>query len=567
MKKYLVFLFLILFLAGILRFYRLGEVPLGFHRDEAFLGYNAYSILKTGHDINGNFLPLHLKSFLYSPSGYSYFSIPFIRVFGLNVFAVRFASALFGVLTILVTYFLVRRLFGNRQTTQNPSTSSGQAAQNHAETIALLASFVLAINPWHINLSRTATENTLVVFFVALGVFLYLLWIQKPKFHFLVLSFLSFALTLFLYQAPRAFLPLFLPLILFFLPTLKRKETKHFLLLFLIMIIVPLTLIFSSKDLSLRIRTVSIFATEQTQLLLNQQIGEDGISGTSNKITRIFHNKLLGYSSQFLDNYFKHFSYSFLFTDQGFPERYKVPNSGLLYLIELPFMFLGIWFLWKGNRRVAVFLSGWIIFAPLGSALTFDDIPNLQRTLIVFPTLSIISALGFLESVSLIKNKKLKNVFLISVFAILLFSILSYLHQYYIHASLYRPWFRQDGYKELVSSVNDLLPQYKKAIITDRESSPTIFFLFYSKYDPSLFQKETKGTKIKDFDRINFANYEFSQEQCPVRLEKEKGLIGERSILYVNSGLCPESIEGIEVLKVINRLDSSTAFRILKTSE
>src|SRR5574341_2097623 len=110
-NKSLILLILIVLIAAILRFYRLGEVPIGVHRDEAFLGYNAYSILKTGKDMNNIRLPLHLKSFLYSPAGYSYATIPFIALFGLNAFSIRFASALFGALTILLTYFLVGQLF------------------------------------------------------------------------------------------------------------------------------------------------------------------------------------------------------------------------------------------------------------------------------------------------------------------------------------------------------------------------------------------------------------------------------------------------------------------------
>lgn len=555
-RNHLIFLFLIFFLGVILRFYRLGEIPVGFHRDEAFLGYNAYSILKTGRDMTGNFLPLHLKSFLYSPAGYSYFSIPFIGIFGLSPFSVRFASAFFGSLTILATYFLVKH--GLTQIGKRINT----------DFLALLASFILAISPWHVNLSRTSTENTLVVFFIALGVLLYLLWIQKLKFYFLVFSFLSFSMTIFLYQAPRAFLPLFLPLLLLFLPKLRKKEVLYFLGVFLITIIIPLLLIFSSKNLSLRIRTVSVFSTAQTQLVLNQQIGEDGVAGTSNKITRIFHNKLTGYSSQVLENYFKHFSYSFLFTDQGFPERYKVPNVGLLYLIELPFLLFGIWVLLKNNKKIAAFLLGWIVIAPLGSALTFDDVPNLQRTLLIFPALSIIVALGLLAVMTLVDQKKLiRNSLIVFISLTILFNISSYLHQYYVHSSVYRPWYRQDGYKELVASVNNFLPSYKKAVITDRESAPTIFFLFYGKYDPSLFQKQTKGTKMKDLDRINFGKYEFSQEECPLKFTKNKGLVGEKNVLYVNSGLCEGNVENTQVLGVVKRLDGSIAFRILKTAK
>ena len=75
--------FLILLLAFILRFYKLGEVPPHLDWDEASNAYNAYSILKTGRDEYGDFLPLSNRSFDdYKPALYSYLAIPPITLFG-----------------------------------------------------------------------------------------------------------------------------------------------------------------------------------------------------------------------------------------------------------------------------------------------------------------------------------------------------------------------------------------------------------------------------------------------------------------------------------------------------
>lgn len=148
----LLMILLIVFLGFLLRFYNLGQVPLTLHRDEAFLGYNAYSLLKTSMDMNGNFLPLHLASFIYSPAGYSYLSIPFIAIFDLSSFSVRFASAFFGSLTVIVTFLLTMELFFKFK---------------NKIWISFLSSFFLAISPWHINLSRTATgEYSCCIFYI-----------------------------------------------------------------------------------------------------------------------------------------------------------------------------------------------------------------------------------------------------------------------------------------------------------------------------------------------------------------------------------------------------------------
>ncbi|NMB56469.1 hypothetical protein GYA19_00850, partial [Candidatus Beckwithbacteria bacterium] len=61
-KAKLLILGLIVILAGILRFYRLGNYPSIFN-DEAAVGYNAYSILKTGKDEFGQTFPLFFRSF------------------------------------------------------------------------------------------------------------------------------------------------------------------------------------------------------------------------------------------------------------------------------------------------------------------------------------------------------------------------------------------------------------------------------------------------------------------------------------------------------------------------
>lgn len=557
MKKEHALLILIFIVAIFLRVYRLGDFPVGFHTDEAFLGYNAYSIFLTGKDMSGNFLPLHLKSFLFSPAAYPYFSIPFIALFGLDPFSVRFASAFFGSLTIIITYFLTKELFCSFSTKKIYKI----------EFIALVSSLLVAISPWHINLSRTATENTVVVFFISIGVLFYLQWIQKRKVYLLCFSFLAFALSIITYQAARSFLPLFIPALFIFSVLFKKKRMDIVIafLGFLVAVLIPLFLILASRDLTLRLRTVSIFSTPEGQLVLNDNILTDGTLNIPPVVTRVFHNKVIIYSQEFLKNYFSHFSYQFLFADKGLPARYHIPLVGLLYFFELPFLLFGLYSIISRQRRLGLFLVGWIMLSVVGSGLTFDDIPNLQRTLIIFPAISIIVAYGLVVFFSLSSiSTSIKKLLGILVIAWIIYNVAFYLHQYYVHAPVYRSWYRQDGYKELVAKVNVLFPKYRKIVVTTREASPTIFFLLYSRYDPLSFQKETINSPMHDLDRISFGKYEFSQEECPLRTETKNGKIittGEKDVLYVNSGLCPVQTN-IKYLGTIRRKDNSVAFRI-----
>lgn len=523
-------LFIAVVLLGfVLRFYLLGSVPVSMHRDEAFLGYNAYSILKTGKDMSGSFLPVHLESFFYSPAGYSYFSIPFIEVFGLSEFSVRFASALFGTLTIPLVFLISLNLF----------------KENKGKYwIALSSAFILSVMPWHVNLSRVAIENTVVVFFITLGIYLYLKYIERKKSTLLILSFLSFGINFFIYQAPRAFVPLFIPFLILILADSKNLiKNKIQIVLYSLFIIIPVAFILFSPQLSWRIQSLSIFNHPETKLTIQEQLTNDGVLGVPSFVSRAFHNKVSGYSLLFLDNYFSHLSYNFLFSDGGLPNRFKIPDVGLLYVYQLPLIIIAFLYLHKKNPRLNLFFFGWVGLALLGSALTYDDVPNFQRTLMAVPPFSILSGYGLYEFLAKFKNNKYHFLIFAFSLSVITVSFSYFLIQYFIQGKVYQTWNRQDGYRMLVKVTNEMLPNYEKAVVTSRESAPSVFFLFYSKYDPALFQKETEFQDLKKSDHISFGKFEFSDEECPLRVdEKTQKFLGKPGILYVNSSLCKEDI-------------------------
>src|SRR3990167_9268964 len=114
MKKNIVLLglFGITILGAFLRLYRLGDIPNGLYQDETAIGYNAYSLLQTGKDEYGRFMPVYFQSFGdWKLPVYVYATVPSIALFGLTGFAVRFPSAVFGILTIPAMYFFVKEVF------------------------------------------------------------------------------------------------------------------------------------------------------------------------------------------------------------------------------------------------------------------------------------------------------------------------------------------------------------------------------------------------------------------------------------------------------------------------
>src|SRR5690349_14681775 len=109
-NRYLVLL-LIVILGSFFRLWKLGSVPVSLFGDELDVGYHAYSILKTGQDYSGNFMPLHFQSLAeWRTPLYLYSAVPTVAAFGINAWGVRLPAALFGIATIPMLYLLVKEL-------------------------------------------------------------------------------------------------------------------------------------------------------------------------------------------------------------------------------------------------------------------------------------------------------------------------------------------------------------------------------------------------------------------------------------------------------------------------
>ena len=155
---------LVLALAFLLRFWRVWEIPPSLNWDEVSIGYNAYSVMKTGRDEWGKFLPLHFRAFgEYKLPIQIYASIPGIWLFGLNEVGVRITPVIFGSLTVLLTYFLAQEIFKDKK-------------------VALLSAFLLAVSPWHIQLTRASLESATAMCLMIGFLLFFLKGLKKQKF-------------------------------------------------------------------------------------------------------------------------------------------------------------------------------------------------------------------------------------------------------------------------------------------------------------------------------------------------------------------------------------------------
>ncbi|MDP2649266.1 MAG: glycosyltransferase family 39 protein, partial [bacterium] len=492
----------IFFLAAILRFYKLDEIPPGFHIDEVTVGYNAYSLAETGRDENGNFLPLYIDSFGdFPPAGYFYLTIPSIEIFGLNDFAVRFPHALLSILTIILLFFLTRKIFNNN-------------------SIALLAAFLLAVSPWHLMMARATSEDSSALFLVVSGVYVFLNGVNKRSKWYLGVSFILFFLSFYFYPATRVFVPLlFFGLTVLNWQNIKKARFKKVALGFLFACVISAVLVISVGSGTGRFKQVGILSEAGVQLRLNEQIREE-YAGTNILLVRLFHNKLVNYGLEVLSNYGKYFSFDFLFIKGGLPIRYAVPEAGLLYLIELPFLLLGIFYALKSKNKIYLFPIYWLLIGPVAASLTFEDAPNIRRAFFMLPSFQMLTAYGFYIASGLTaqKSKSLRNLLFFFSVAILIFNVSYFLHQYFIHQRVHRPWYRNYGMKELVASLNELGHDYQKIILTKAHNDPYIYILFYNKYDPRTYQSYSS---LRSKDTWGFEKYVFTSRDCPSWLKEE----------------------------------------------
>lgn len=531
-KVVLVFIVLLSFF---LRFYKLGINPPSLTWDEVSWGYNAYSIGINGRDEFGRFLPYdYLESFGdFKPPLYVYLDIIPIKIFGLNEFAVRFPSAFLGSLSVLVTYFLVKKMF------------------NKEENLAIVSALLLAISPWHINLSRAAFEANIATFLILCGVLLFLQGLEKKKWH-LVASFICFVLTMYTFNSARVFVPLlFTSLIIGTRKKLLRQKKDFFLACFIgLLLMLPLLRFLFSPQAALRFKEVNIFSDLSIIQKVNQEMENDGNSIYS----KIIHNRRYAYTLEFLHHYFDNISPSFLFVRGDGNPKFSTQDVGQLYFWEIFSIVIGLLFLCKEKKKFWWIVPVWFTLGIIPAA-TARETPHALRIETVIPTLQIVSAYGLLK-IYLFFNKLRTRFFALSLIcAIIIINFLYYLHGYYVHYPQEYSGEWQYGYKESIAYVNSVKDKFDKVYITNKLGRPYIYYLFYTKTNPEFFQKTALINRDSfGFVKVErFGNFYFPENLPAVKKTKE---------MYVEiSSSVPGDASVVKTFYLLNNEPRLTVFK------
>ena len=547
---------IILLLAGVLRLWNLNNVPPHLTPDEAALGYNAYSILKTGRDEYGKFMPLIFKSFGdYKPGLFVYATVPFVGIMGLNEWSVRLPSALFGITIVYLLYLISKKMF-----IENNSLPENKL-------LPLIVALVASTNPWLIYFSRGAWEVNLSLMLTLFGLLFFLKSFSNYKF--LILSSLFFAMTLLAYQGAKLSTGIVLVLLVVvywkkFWSIPKKYLISSVFLGFLISLPILFSLFSGQTG---RLEVFSVFSYPRPKDYIEVMLNQGGEKIGDIKYY-LYHGETYNFLRGVLGRWFNHFSGRFLFFEGDWSNpRHSAPYQGVLLLIDMVGLVVGLFVIFKDkiNKENAILLF-WLVLSPLPAILSRDQVHAVRSFNMAIP-LIIIIAFGFNYIVFWIKTLKFSKVFYAVLVVCYTLSAVYFIDSYFVHLPRHDSKLWEYGYEQIVETVTPIEGNYKKVVVQQSFAQPYIYFLFFNQYDPAKYQKENSFVNSEyKFDvgyvtkvgNIYFEAIDWSRNR------------GDHGTLFVADTLRIPPLDSADekefkLIKEIKYLDNKvTAFRILE---
>jgi 4-amino-4-deoxy-L-arabinose transferase-like glycosyltransferase len=468
-KKYYLIVFSLLVIGFSVRLIGISNLPSGLNQDEASIGYEAYSIMKTGMDRNGNSYPVHLESWGSGQNAlYAYLTMPFIHFLGLNAFSVRIVNAILSCVSLLLFFLLFKMLFDRKK--------------------ALAALALFAIFPWSIMSARWGLEsNILPAFFLAAVFFLIKGYSSNQKYY--PLSFFIFAISLYSYGITYLILPLFFALIIPYLIVNKKISAKYLLISLAIFFVIALPMI--------------LFVLINHMNLQPMHIGGITIPKlAANRTTVIFNLFNSDFVFTLVKNAVRFLSVLVLQSDGS--EYNSIPMFGTIYPISFLFFIIGlVGVLRSKNFRIHAhhyIFTSWILCSVL---LGLSSHVNINRINIIFIPLLYFVVLGVFDVSEMLQpvfRKSYKSV-VIGFYSLLFLLFCGY------YGSIFKEDIKSNfsyGLKDAIQFAEQLNKTDSIYITTETINMPYIYVCFYNQLDPNEFRRSVK------YDKTSF-NAEFRE--------------------------------------------------------
>ena len=357
-KRFLIVGGLLLAVSATLHLYRLDSIPNGFFGDECAIGYNAWSILKTGCDEYGTAFPVFLRCFdNYHEPVMVYTIAPLMKIWGMSKWCVRFPEALYLLLASVAFYFLAQKLTRNRYA-------------------SLAASFIFSLSPWVFPVSRsTMSGYTPMLLGIILGCLFLRKMIYERSLTAAVAAALSWAFAMYAHNCGR---PATAAVLVCFAVAFNKSLIKRIreLVVFsgvLALSVIPIIVFYLNNQYAMTARFNQISVWKDSPSIL-EAVGRVAA------------------------RYFEYFSPTFLFVIGDVNPRHNT-GVGELFVFTLPFLALGVTRLLRRLKRdpYSQFLLLCVLTYPCAAMLTIDHYHS-TRSLNGLPFWLILVAIGIHQS-------------------------------------------------------------------------------------------------------------------------------------------------------------------------
>jgi 4-amino-4-deoxy-L-arabinose transferase-like glycosyltransferase len=386
--------------ALVLRLWAVDRVPPGPDADEVSIGYNAYSIALTGRDEYGARLPAIFRAFgEFKRPAYVYADVPFVTTLGPTPLAVRLPSVLAGALAVPALYVVAVLLL-------------------RSQLVALAATGLLAVSPWHLQLSRAAREVNLLVLAVLLFAAAFLKAVEavqrpgQPRHAggavdrsaapdsgqhvagwYCVAAALAFVLAIYSYAAALIAAPLLAFVLVRAYWSGVRRLPRRWLGAAAALAAagcVPVGLALTSGDATVRFQQTSVLSDPDTVSLAAGRTARDVRDGAP----WLWQVPAVVAARRAVDTYLAHFDPTFLFTRGDGEWRHHAGDAGQMYLWDAPAVVLGAAAIVRGRRSPPLqAIGGWLLVGPIPAAVAVDA-PHALRSAVMLPALYLVAAAG-----------------------------------------------------------------------------------------------------------------------------------------------------------------------------
>lgn len=452
----------ILMLIGVaVRALSFGQLPCGLNQDEAFAGYEAYSLANYGTDSAGYHNPCYFISW---GSGMnvleSYLAIPFVKLFGLSVTTIRLPMLICSCISLFVFYLLLKEIFNQK--------------------VGILGLFILSISPWHIMLSRWGLESNLAPAFLLFGFYFFVKGVKNNKYW--MISALMYGTALYAYSITWVVVPVCILFMGLYIILSKQKISIKYTAIsagILFILALPLILFMLVNNGYIDEIRTSFFSVPKLVVMRESDIAFGNIM--SSEIRENFFNLYWGENDNLIWN--------------------STEEFGLFYKITSPFAIIGFIRLLVGAilqiKKKEFSYDMLIVISTLSTLISCFSLTNVNvnriNSIHIFTVILItVGIYAIYEIATLLSDaNKTAKYTLYTIFVLILISSTSSFHSFYNYYfndynEQIAPYFL-DGVGEAVEYVNE--HNYKK-ICVDSVQHPQI--LFYDKTPTPDYIKTVK---------------------------------------------------------------------------